>query len=116
MSGNSADVLPFETLHQPHTHPHGLVVKADSTQVAYSGDTGWFPELPGQVAGSDLFICECTYERNEFEYHLNHEDLVARKSEFDCGRLILTHLGAGMSERRGRCDFETADDGLVVKL
>jgi hypothetical protein len=33
-----------------------------------------------------------------------------------CGRIILTHLGAEMTDRRGRCDFETADDGLLIKL
>ena len=47
-----------------------------------------------------------------FEFHLNHQTLVAHKPEFDCGRMVLTHLGSEMSARRGQCDFETADDGL----
>jgi hypothetical protein len=29
---------------------------------------------------------------------------------------VLTHLGSEMSSRRGRCDFETADDGLTIRL
>ena len=34
----------------------------------------------------------------------------------DIGRLILTHLGEDMSQRRGEIEFETADDGLIVSL
>jgi hypothetical protein len=29
---------------------------------------------------------------------------------------VLTHLGSEMAERRGAVSFETADDGLRVKL
>ncbi len=106
----------FEVLHQPHTKPHGLVVKAGSQQIAYSGDTGWFPELPSHVNGSDLFICECTYHKQSFEFHLDYEGLCERRAAFDCGRMILTHLGHEMADRRGTGDFETADDGLVVRI
>jgi ribonuclease BN (tRNA processing enzyme) len=106
----------FETHHQAHTDPHGMIVETGAHRIAYSGDTGWFDELPGLVAGADLFISECTNHVQSFEYHLSHEVLVDRKSEFDCGRIILTHLGSEMSRRRGRCDFETADDGFTTKL
>ena len=109
-------VRAFETRHQPDANPHGMLLQSGSLRVAYSGDTGWFDALPRTVAGSDLFICECTYASYDFEYHLNHDTLVARKPEFDCGRMVLTHLGAEMVDRRGRCDFETADDGLVLQL
>jgi ribonuclease BN (tRNA processing enzyme) len=109
-------VHSFDTKHQPHTHPHGLVVSAGRQRVGYSGDTGWFDELPRRVAGVDLFVCECTYHDTGFEFHLNHQALVKHKPEFDCGRMILTHLGSEMSARRGQCAFETADDGLRIKL
>jgi ribonuclease BN (tRNA processing enzyme) len=106
----------FPTHHQPDAQPHGLLVGADSQRIAYSGDTGWFDDLPRCVEGCSLFICECTYLEDHFEYHLSHEALSARKEEFDCGRIILTHFGAEMTDRRGRCDFETADDGMAIKL
>jgi ribonuclease BN (tRNA processing enzyme) len=109
-------VRSFETLHQPHTHPHGLVLTAGRQRIGYSGDTGWFDELPRLVGGVDLFVCECTYQTAGFEFHLNHQTLVAHKPEFDCGRMVLTHLGSEMSARRGQCDFETADDGLEIRL
>jgi ribonuclease BN (tRNA processing enzyme) len=111
-----ARVRSFETRHQPHTHPHGFIVSAGSQRVGYSGDTGWFDQLPRCVGGVDLFVCECTYHDTDFEFHLNHHTLVAHKPEFDCGRMVLTHLGSEMSARRGEAAFETADDGLLIRL
>ena len=106
----------FPARHQQHPNPHGLWVAADARRIAYSGDTGWFDELPRHVGAADLFICECTYHDYEFEYHLNHEELLARRQEFACDRIVLTHLGAEMADRRGKCAFETADDGLAIQL
>ena len=106
----------FATHHQPASCPHGLIIRAGRRRVAYSGDTGWFDELPRKVAGADVFVCECTFPAAGFEFHLDLETLLARRSEFDCGRMILTHLGAEMSKRRGHCELETADDGLELSF
>ena len=109
-------VSSFETRHSPSSVPHGLTVAIGARRLAYSGDTGWFDDLPDRVAGSDLFVCECTYRKNNFEYHLNYDTLVSQRDRFDCGRILLTHLGDEMADRRGQCSFETADDGLSVRL
>ena len=109
-------VRSFETNHSPDSVPHGLIVETGGERIAYSGDTGWFDGLPARVAGAHLFISECTYHQQGFEYHLNHELLVENRHRFDCGRIVLTHLGAQMTDRRGRCDFETADDGLKIRV
>ena len=85
-------------------------------KVAYSGDTGWFDDLPRQVGESDLFVSECTYHTNVFDLHLNHAQLVEHRDDFACGRVILTHLGSEMAGRRGAAEFETADDGLILQL
>jgi len=113
-----ARVESFETHHSPDAVPHGLLIDPGSLKIAYSGDTGWFDALPAHVAGSDLFICECTYHRNQsgFEYHLSHEELCEHRARFDCGRMVITHLGDEMSGRRESSDFEAADDGLTLKL
>ena len=87
-----------------------------SQRIAYSGDTGWFDDLPTQVAGSDLFISECTYHSYGFEYHLNYELLLERRKSFDCNRIVLTHLGKEMLPFRGACELETADDGFRLEL
>jgi ribonuclease BN (tRNA processing enzyme) len=109
-------VRAFDAYHQPDAMPHGLVLNAGGRRIAYSGDTGWFDGLPGEVAGSELFICECTYATKNFEYHLNYEELLSRRDAFDCGRIVLTHLGAEMAHRRGACEMETADDGGRLSL
>ena len=109
-------VSAFKTIHQPHTCPHGLLIDTGAHRVAYSGDTGWFDGLPRAVGDADLFICECTYHDYDFEFHINQQTLVERKHEFECGRIVLTHLGAEMTARRGEAAFETADDGLALKI
>jgi ribonuclease BN (tRNA processing enzyme) len=121
VAGQSVNVGPvrceaFETLHQPITSPHGLLVQSGNHRVAYSGDTGWFPELPSRVAGADVFICECTYHKQGFGFHLSHDDLVQHQDEFDCGHMVLTHLGEEMRKAADQADFDVADDGTVVKL
>jgi ribonuclease BN (tRNA processing enzyme) len=106
----------FATFHSPDSCPHGLIVTAGNRRLAYSGDTGWFEALPSEVNGSDLFLCECTQVRREFEYHLSFQELSERNGEFDCGRLVLTHLGAEMRALGDVGGFEIADDGRVLKL
>ena len=106
----------FSTHHPADCSPHGMVVQIGSHRIAFSGDTGWFEGLPECVAGCDLFICECTLSQPGYEFHLDLETLIARLASFDCGRIILTHLGPEMSALRGRCEFETADDGLQISL
>jgi len=104
----------FETVHQPEACPHGLVVRRGNDRIVYSGDTGWFDGLPRRAAGARVFVCECTQLRRGYAYHLSHDELEEHAGRFDCGRILLTHLGAETSARRGQLVFETADDGLVV--
>jgi ribonuclease BN (tRNA processing enzyme) len=107
----------FETFHDPASCPHGLRVEADGRTLVYSGDTGWFDALPDHARGADLFVCECTFhDPSPVVEHLSYGVLAERRDAFECGRLLLTHLGSDMSERRGQLDLETADDGLEIRL
>jgi ribonuclease BN (tRNA processing enzyme) len=112
----AASVRAFATRHQLEANPQGYQLDLGGTRVVYSGDTGWFDELPRLAGGADLFVCECTFHETDFEFHLNLRRLVERRGEFDCGRIVLTHLGTEMTHRRGQCAYETADDGLTLKL
>jgi ribonuclease BN (tRNA processing enzyme) len=111
-----ARIQSFETRHQIESCPQGYQVNLGRERIAYSGDTGWFEGLAKLSSGSDLFICECTFHRESLDFHLNLETLESHRNDFDCGRLLLTHLGEKMSTLRGRCSIDTADDGLVVHL
>lgn len=111
-----ASVSSFETRHQLEAHPHGYRINLGTRTVVYSGDTGWFPELPRLTAGADLFACECTLFETELDFHLSLRQLLEHRHRFDVGHMMLTHLGTEMAHRRGDIDLETADDGLTVKL
>jgi ribonuclease BN (tRNA processing enzyme) len=109
-------VRTFPTRHSPESHPRGIWIQAGSRSLVYSGDTGWFDELPSQVNGADLFICECTQVQKSYQFHLSLEELANHKHEFDCGKHLLTHLGEGMRSLTDFGGFEVADDGLAIKL
>ncbi len=111
-----ASIRSFETRHQLEAHPHGYDIRCGGQRIVYSGDTGWFDELPTLVSGADLFICECTYYTRDLDFHLNYQLLGERRDRFDCGAMVLTHLGAEMTPYRGKTEIQTADDGLSVKL
>ena len=116
LSAGPAEIQAFATEHQPESNPHGYRIQLGREQIAYSGDTGWFDDLPRQIAGSDLFICECTLHNTRLDFHLSLRELREHRDDLDCGRLILTHLGHEMAKQRGKIEIETADDGLAVKL
>lgn len=111
-----AAITAFETRHQSETCPHGMRVVLDRRSIAYTGDTGWFDGLPARMRGADLGISECTLFESGFDFHLDYARLETHAERFDCGRLLLTHLGPAMSERRGQLAIETADDGLTLEL
>jgi ribonuclease BN (tRNA processing enzyme) len=112
----SACVTSFETFHNKDACPHGLQMSFGSKKIVYSGDTGWFDDLPEYAEGADLFVCECTYCTVGFEMHLSLDQLEKQEASFQCDRMILTHLGTDMSKARKDVRFETADDGLRVKI
>ncbi len=109
-----ATIETFAAQHQADTHPHSLIVHHEGSALVYSGDTGWYEELPERVGAPDLFVCECTFFEREFEFHLTYQRLLAERERFRAKRMILTHLSADMADRRGKLAFETADDGMRV--
>jgi ribonuclease BN (tRNA processing enzyme) len=111
-----ARVRAFPTHHSPDSCPHGFHLESGGAHVAYSGDTGWFDALPGEVAGADLFLCECTQLKRDYQYHLSLEELAEKRTSFDCGQLVLTHLGAEMRARGDAAGFSLADDGKRFRL
>jgi ribonuclease BN (tRNA processing enzyme) len=96
--------------------PHGLDLEMGGRRLVYSGDTGWFDDLPRHPRGADLLICDCTFHAPAFAEHMAYSDLIERAPSLGCERLVLTHLGASMSERRGQLELETADDGLTIEV
>jgi len=110
------EVAAFETHHSPDSHPHGLRLEVDGRRIVYSGDTGWFDALPGHAAGSDLFLCECTFPDPRTPFHLSLEELHENAERFQSERVVLTHLGQAMRDRSDTEGFECADDGVLLEL
>lgn len=106
----------FRVPHQDNAVSLGHRVRCGGTSLVYSGDTAWTPDLLRQSRGTDVFVCECTTFDTEVPRHIRYVDIAANRSGFDCGRLVLTHLGREMRERSGEIPDELANDGLVITV
>lgn len=109
-------VLPFPVRHQGDHLNFGYRVRWRGRELAYSGDTGWFPALPEQVRGADLFLCECTHASKRSDKHLSLSELRANRQGLEVGALLLTHLGPELARRRRIPGFKLARDGMTIRV
>ncbi len=109
-------LTPVPAYHHPATRPHMLRVRLADRTVFFTGDTGWHDALPEMAGDADLFISECVFMEETFEYHMSHERLDRERGRFKCARTILTHLGSEVLATLERVRFETAFDGLRLQL
>ncbi len=94
----------------------GLRVEIGGRVVSYSGDTEWTESLLELSAGSDLFIVECFNYTQPSPSHLDYRTLLAKRKEFGCKRLVLTHLGGSMLERLAELELEVLRDGDLLEV
>lgn len=106
----------FRVPHQEREVSLGYRVRIGSRQVVYSGDTGWTEDLVLHSAGSDLFICECSFFHTRVQHHLDYLRLAEHRHEFSARRMVLSHLGDEVLARREEIEFELAQDGLCIRL
>lgn len=102
-------------------HPSGAPATAIRLSVgdkllAYSGDTGWVEALVEVGRGADLFLVECYWSRPRGRVHMDYETLAQKLPGIAARRILLTHLSAEMLARTGELAWETAHDGMVVRL
>jgi ribonuclease BN (tRNA processing enzyme) len=121
-AGRTARVGPARvaTIRTPHTKPDvslALRVMIGGKSLAFSGDTGWTDELLGLSAGTDLFLCECTYfESAHLDFHLNYPIIERNRGRFTAKRMILTHLGREVLDREGEIGMEMATDLMKITV
>ncbi|MEX0893106.1 MAG: MBL fold metallo-hydrolase [Gemmatimonadota bacterium] len=101
--------------HNPATAPHALRLELGGGVVSFSGDTEWTDTLLEVARGADLFVCECS-SLTPLKGHLNYATLLARSGALNCGRLLLTHLGADVLARCETLALTCARDGMEVQL
>jgi ribonuclease BN (tRNA processing enzyme) len=110
------EVTPFELPHYT-LQTFGLRVADGEVAIAYSGDTGPSPRLTDLARDADLFVCEATLERPEYDGairgHLSAEEAVAAFDASGARRLLLTHRPTELALVDG---LEQARDGLVLEI
>ncbi len=111
-----AMVSAFPVQHVPTSEPHGLRVRAVGTLIAYSGDATWSEDLVRLAKGADLFICDSSFFDTQDDAHVSYRTLMAHRGELDCGRIVLTHLGAETLAHLNELELEYAVDGTTVDL
>jgi ribonuclease BN (tRNA processing enzyme) len=112
------DVLvePFLVVHASGAPSHALRVTYGGRVVAYSGDTEWTDRLLDAARGADLFVCEAYFRDKQVRYHMDYATLRAHLDQFECGRMLLTHMSAELLGQLDGVDIEAAEDGLVIEL
>ena len=110
------DVVPFRVPHQREEISLGLHVSIDGKRILYSGDTGWTDALITQSLGTDLFICECCFFETRVDFHLDYPRIAEHRAEFGCKRLVLTHIGQEVAQRRAEIDYEISADGMEIEI
>jgi ribonuclease BN (tRNA processing enzyme) len=110
----------LQTLRTPHMVNEismAYRVEIGGRVVVFSGDTGWSETLIDLSAGSDLFLCECTYyESGHLRFHINYPELHARHRDLRTGRLVLTHLGREVLAHRADIQLELAHDLMAIDV
>ncbi len=107
-------VTPYEVLHTCGAPAYALRVEVDGRIVCYSGDTAWTDRLVAAASGADLFICESYFYDKQVPFHLDYATFMQHRSEFDCKRIVLTHMGSDMLSHLRDLRLEAAHDGFEV--
>jgi ribonuclease BN (tRNA processing enzyme) len=111
-----AGLTAFAVEHAGGAPAYALRIEYGGRTVTYSGDTEWTESLVEAARDADCFVCEAyTFDR-KLRFHLDYATIRAQAARFGARRIVLTHMGPSMLERRGDADFECASDGLVLTL
>jgi ribonuclease BN (tRNA processing enzyme) len=113
---NDISVLPFRVPHQTHDISLGLKVGYEGKQILFSGDSAWTDVFVEHARAVDLFLCECSFYREQPGMHINYQTLQANLHRIQCKKLVLTHLGEEMLACRTQLAPTIAEDGMVIEI
>jgi ribonuclease BN (tRNA processing enzyme) len=110
-------VTPFHVVHDDRAGPClGFRFEVEGKVIAFSGDTEWTDKVIDIGHEADLFICEAYTRDKPVATHMALSSLESHLDQIRPKRLILTHMGNDMLARRAELPFETAEDGMVVRI
>jgi len=113
---NGIAVAPIRVPHQSDAISLGLKVSCEGKTILFSGDSLWTERFVELAVGVNLFLCECSFFREEPGMHVNYQALAANLSRMGCKQLLLTHLGEEMLSRRNEIGALLAEDGMVLEI
>lgn len=109
-------VSGWQVDHPSGAPPLALRLGLGGRVIGYTGDTAWTDALLEVADGADLLVAEAYRMDQRMPYHLRHADLAAHRDQLGSGRVVLTHMGAGVLARQDELAFEAARDGLVLTV
>jgi ribonuclease BN (tRNA processing enzyme) len=112
-----ARIAAIRTPHMQRYKSLAYRIEIAGRTIVFSGDSGWTEALVPFAAGADLFLCECTYfESSDLTFHLNYPLLEKQRGRLDVKRMVLTHLGREVLDRKREVAMEMASDGMRIDL
>jgi ribonuclease BN (tRNA processing enzyme) len=110
-------LTPSHVVHDDRAGPClGFRIEAEDKIIAFSGDTQWTDALIEVGREADLFICEAYMRDKAVPGHMALNLLERHLDQIRPKRLILTHMSNDMLAHRAELPYETAEDGMIVKL
>ncbi len=110
-------ITSFHVVHDDRAGPClGFRIEAEGKVIAFSGDTEWTESLIDIGRDADLFICEAYTRDKPISSHMALSLLERHLPQIRPKRLILTHMSNDMLAHRAEVPYETAEDGMIVKL
>jgi len=109
-------VTPFRVPHQSDAISLGLKVGCEGKTILFSGDSSWTRRFVELADGVDLFLCECSFFREQPGMHVNYRMLATHLDRLRCKQLVLTHLGEEALSRRNEIAAVVAEDGMVIEI
>ena len=110
-------VTAFHVVHDDRAGPClGFRFEIEGKIIAFSGDTEWTDALIDVGREADLFICEAYTRDKPIQTHMALSVLEKHLDQIRPKRLVLTHMSNDMLARRDEVPYETAADGMIVKV
>jgi ribonuclease BN (tRNA processing enzyme) len=109
-------ITPFRVPHQSDAISLGLKVGCEGKTILFSGDSLWMQRFVELADGADLFLCECSFFREQPGMHVNYQTLATDLNRLRCKQLVLTHLGEEVLSRRNEIAAVVAEDGMVLEI
>ncbi len=104
----------------PSVHPVptlSMRIEAGGRVLTYSADSAGGPDLVDAARGSDLFLCEATWQGEQLDHppgiHLTAYDAADVATEAGVSRLMLTHIAGNLDREQSLLQARTRFTGPI---